>query len=82
MGMSNERSRNKAGRFVTIQSPSDALDAMEPLKPYMTGELAEILGWPRRSVYKVLSELADEGEIRQKKSEERRVILIRSEDMP
>ncbi|WP_227379949.1 helix-turn-helix domain-containing protein [Haladaptatus halobius] len=40
---------------------------MEPLDPSMTSEIAEELGWPRRTAYEVLNGFADDGEIRKKK---------------
>lgn len=79
-GMSENRSRNEAGQFTATRSPSAVLAAMEPLEPYTTGELAAALDWPRRSVYKVLSDLADDDEIRKKKPEPRRAIWIRPEE--
>jgi DNA-binding IclR family transcriptional regulator len=78
--MGENRARNDAGQFVTTRSPSAVLDAMEPLEPYTTGELADVLDWPRRSVYEVLDDLAAEGTIRKKKPEERRAIWIRPEE--
>ena len=45
----------------------------------MTSEIAKERGWPRRSAYEVLNGLTDEGEIRKKKPEARRVIWIRTE---
>lgn len=47
---------------------------MEPLEPYMTGEIAEVPGWPRRTAYEVLNGLVDDGEIRKKKPEASLVI--------
>jgi DNA-binding MarR family transcriptional regulator len=78
--MTAEKQRNDAGQYVTTRSPDAVLDAMEPLEPYTSGELAEMLGWPRRTVYQVLDGLADEGAIRKKKPEERRVIWMLLED--
>jgi predicted transcriptional regulator len=52
---------------------------MEPLEPYMTSEITEELGWPRRTANEELNGLAEEGEIRKKKPEARRVTWIRTE---
>ncbi|WP_227378316.1 hypothetical protein [Haladaptatus halobius] len=41
--------------------------------------MAEELEWPRQTAYEVLNRLAEEGEIRKKKPESRRVIWIRTE---
>lgn len=54
----------------------DVFNAMGPGEPYSTGELADILGWPSRSTFHVLDELADEGRIRKKKPSDRRAIWI------
>ncbi|SIR88889.1 Sugar-specific transcriptional regulator TrmB [Haladaptatus litoreus] len=54
----------------------DIHEALEPFEPCVTSEIAEVLGWPRWTVYKVLNRLAEEGEIRKKKPEARRVIWI------
>nr|WP_255679364.1 helix-turn-helix domain-containing protein [Haladaptatus salinisoli] len=43
----------------------------------MTSEIAENLGWPRRTAYRVLNGLTEEGETRTKKPEVRRVIRTR-----
>ena len=53
---------------------------MEPLEPYTTGELADNLGWPRRTVYELLTALEERGDVRKKKPEPRRAIWIRPED--
>ena len=80
--MTTEKQRNDAGQYVTTRSPAAVLDAMEPLEPYTSGELAEMLDWPRRTVYQVLDDLAEDGVIRKKKPEERRVIWMLLEDEP
>ena len=49
-------------------------------EPYATGELADRLGWPRRTVYELLSTLEERGDVRKKKPEPRRAIWIRPED--
>lgn len=73
--------RNEEGRFesehgVTIE---DVLEAMEPLEPYTTAELADMLGAPRRTVFNHLDKLAEQERIRKKKPEPRTVIWIRTE---
>lgn len=75
--MAENTARDESGQFVTTRSPTDVLDVMESLEPYTTGELADVLGWPRRSVYQALQELADEDRIRKKKPEPRRAIWMR-----
>ncbi|SIR88829.1 hypothetical protein SAMN05421858_4360 [Haladaptatus litoreus] len=67
------------GKFVQERKPADVFEVMEPLEPYMTSEIADELGWFRRSTYNVLSRLHENGEIRKKKPEARRVIWIRTE---
>lgn len=78
--MSKEKQRNEAGQYVRTRSPEAVLDVMEAFEPYTTGELAEMLEWPRRSAYQVLEALAEDGEIRKKKPEERRVIWMLVEE--
>ncbi|RBI60518.1 hypothetical protein DMJ13_18695 [halophilic archaeon] len=75
----DERERNEGGEFVQERKPEDVLEVIEPLEPYMTSEVADALDWPRRSAFNVLDDLADEGKIRKKKPEARRVIWIREE---
>ena len=65
--------------FVRERKPADVLAVMKPLETYMTSEIADELGWSRRSAYNVLSRLHENGEIRKKKPEARRVIWIRPE---
>ncbi|RBI59963.1 hypothetical protein DMJ13_19905 [halophilic archaeon] len=71
--------RNESGQYVQEHTTKDVLGVMDPLGPYMTSEIADELGWSRRSAYNVLSELAEDGKIRKKKPEERRVIWVRLE---
>lgn len=73
--------RNKQGRFesehgITVE---DVFNAMEPLEPYTTGELANMLGAPRRTVFNYLEALAEQERIRKKKPEPKRAIWIRSD---
>ncbi|WP_433630984.1 hypothetical protein [Halomicrococcus sp. NG-SE-24] len=75
----DERERDEGGEFVQERKPEDVLEVMEPLEPYMTSEIADALDWPRRSAFNVLDGLADEGKIRKKKPEARRVIWIHEE---
>lgn len=71
--------RNELGQFESGHdiTSDDVFEAMEPLEPYTTGELSEMLGAPRRSVYNYLEKLAEQGQIRKKKPEPRRAIWIR-----
>ena len=78
--MGENRPRNDSGQYVTTRSPDDVLTIMEPLEPYTTGELADNLGWPRRTVYELLATLEERGDVRKKKPEPRRAIWIRPED--
>jgi len=77
--MGENRPRNDSGQYVTTRSPDDVLAAMEPLEPYTTGELADDLGWPRRTAYELPTTLEERDDVR-KKSEPRRAIWIRPED--
>ena len=76
-----ETNRNEQGRFesehgITVE---DVFEAMEPLEPYTTGELADTLGAPRRTVFKYLEELAEQEQIRKKKPGPRSAIWIRTD---
>ncbi|WP_435157850.1 helix-turn-helix domain-containing protein [Haladaptatus sp. DFWS20] len=65
--MNDVLQRGEEGEFVQEQKPADILEIMEPLEPAMTSEIAEELGWPRRTAYEVLNGLADDGKNRKKK---------------
>lgn len=78
-GSESEKPRNNTGQFVKTRSPDDVYSAMDPVEPYTTGELADALGWPQRSMYQALDDLADAGEIRKKKTGPRQAIWIRLE---
>lgn len=78
--MSEKMARDEAGQFVATRSPADVLEAMEPSEPYTARELAEELGWPRRTAYELLSDLAEQGTIRRKKTGHRTVIWIHPEE--
>jgi DNA-binding IclR family transcriptional regulator len=73
------RERDKRGRFAADRDPADVLAVMEPMEPYKIGEVIDETGWPRRTVYQVLDELADEGKIRKKKPNATTAIWIRVE---
>ena len=77
--MNQDRTRNETGQFVATRSAEAVLDAMRQLEPYTASELAETLGWPRRTVHKLLSDLNEEGRVRRKKTGHRTVIWIRPE---
>lgn len=87
-GLSGEKSyrepmptseRNEQGRFEPEhgKTKEDVFNAMEHFEPYTTGELADTLDIPRRTVFNYLDDLAEEGRIKKKKPEPRRVIWIR-----
>lgn len=78
--MGDNRPRNESGQYVATRSPDAVLEAMEPLEPYTTGELADKLDWPRRTVYELLTTLEEQDDVRKKKPEPRRAIWIRSGD--
>lgn len=77
--MSEKMARDEAGQFVATRSSAEILGAMEPSEPYTARELAEELGWPRRTAYELLSDLTEQGMIRRKKTGHRTVIWIRPE---
>lgn len=75
------RKRTNDGRFESEHgvAAEEVFEAMEPAEPYTTGELADMVGAPRRTVYNYLEELAEQDRIRKKKPEPRRAIWIRTE---
>lgn len=77
--MPDQTNRNEGGRFESEHgiNAEDVLQAMEFYVPYTTGEMAEDLEIPRRTVYKYLEELYEEERISKKKPEPRRVIWMR-----
>ncbi len=77
MTENDERARNESGEYVQEHTEEAVLEVMKPLEPYMTSEIADELGWSRRSAYNVLTRLHESDEIRKKKPEARRVIWIR-----
>jgi transcription initiation factor IIE alpha subunit len=52
-------------------------EAMDPLEPYTTSEIASVLGVPKRIVRGLLNRLAEEETIRRKEPEPKRLIWIR-----
>ena len=78
--MSDDRDRDEGGKFVNSRDPSDVFEAMDPLEPYTSGELADVMGWPRRTVYEALQTLSEDGLIRKKKPEPRRAIWIKTDE--
>lgn len=77
--MTPAEQRNEQGRFVSEHgiTADKVFEAMDQLEPYTSAELADSLDAPRRTVYKYLEDLHDEGRIRKKKINQRRVIWIR-----
>ena len=82
ISMDEDRERNSHGRFTAGHNVTaeDIYEAMEPLEPYTSREIADKLDIPRRTAYEFLNDLADSGQIRKKKPEPRRAIWIRHEE--
>jgi hypothetical protein len=78
--MPDDRDRDEGGKFTKSRDPSDVFDAMDPLEPYTSGELADMMDWPRRTVYEALQTLSEDGKIRKKKPEPRRAIWIKTDE--
>jgi len=55
----------------------DVYEEMEPFEPYTTGELASIVGIPKRLARKLLNALTDDEKVRKKETKSDRVIWIR-----
>lgn len=71
--------RDEQGRYESEHgiAPADVFNAMEPIEPYTTAELAATVGAPRRTVLNYLDELAAQGRVRKKKPGQRQAIWIR-----
>lgn len=76
----SDKPRSEQGQFLRERDPTEVLEMMEPHEPYVTSELADALGWPRRTVYEVLSNLHDDGRVSKKQANSRAVMWMRSED--
>lgn len=70
--------RGDDGRFKAEheKEPGDLLDAMEPMEPYTTGEIARQVDIPRRTAYHYLEQLRELDRIVKKKPEPRLAIWI------
>ncbi|WP_231189020.1 hypothetical protein [Haladaptatus sp. DYF46] len=55
MTENDERPRNESGEYVQEHTEEAVLEIMKPLEPYMTSEIADELGWSRRSACNVLT---------------------------
>ncbi|WP_049985478.1 hypothetical protein [Halobellus rufus] len=75
-----KRTRDEQGRFQASTSPDDVYEAMEPLEPYSTNEIADELGLPHRTALHYFNQLAQNDRIRKKKTGKRTVIWIRMEE--
>lgn len=77
------RDRNTDGQFTRKVELDEVLDVMEPLEPYGTNEVGDILSdkfgkdFKRRTTYHWLTELRDHGKVRKKKIDAKRNIWIR-----
>lgn len=72
--------RAETGEFVKERDPEAVLAVMKPHEPYVTSELAEVIDWPRRSVYEALTELHETDRIHKKQKNARVVMWIRPGD--
>ena len=80
--MSDERVRNDAGQFVAQRDPETLAESMTPGEPYTTTELAEAVGWPRRSAYDALATLHDAERVNKKQVNARTIIWTRPAEGP
>lgn len=71
--------RNEEGKFQSEHGigTEDVFQAMDELEPYTTGELAEQLDAPRRTIFNYLEQLHENGRVQKKKPEPRRAIWMR-----
>jgi hypothetical protein len=77
--MPADRERNETGQFVVQRDSEDLLESMAPGEPHTASELAEVLGWPRRSVFDRLATLHEDDRIDKKQVNARTVIWTRPE---
>ena len=77
--MPADRERNETGQFVVQRDSEDVLESMAPGEPHTASELAEVLGWPRRSVFDRLATLHEDDRIDKKQVNARTVIWTRPE---
>lgn len=75
--MPTDRERNETGQFVAQRDPGDVVESMAPGEPHTASELAETLGWPRRSVFDALADLHERGAVNKKQVNARTVIWTR-----
>lgn len=73
------RDRDAKGRYTSESEidETDLLIAVESHEPASTREVADELGIPRRSALRYLDDLANNGNIRKKKLDPRRVVWMR-----
>lgn len=76
-----QSSRDDKGRFEASHelNAEDVFEAMEPLEPYTTSEIADALDAPKRTIFHYLDELSEEGKIQKKKPADTRVIWMRGQ---
>ena len=75
--MTIDRDRDDNGQFVARRDPENVFESMTPGEPHTASELAETVGWPRRSVFDALDHLHDADRVRKKKVTSRTVLWIR-----
>jgi len=75
--MSADRERDESGQYVSRRDPADVAASMNPGEPYTTTEVAELVGWPRRSAYAALATLSERDEVNKKQVNSRMVMWIR-----
>jgi len=62
-----KRTRDEQGRFQASTSPDDVYEAMEPLEPYSTNEIADELGLPHRTALHYFNQLPKTTEFARRK---------------
>jgi DNA-binding IclR family transcriptional regulator len=77
--MPADRERNETGQFVVQRDSEDLLESMAPGEPHTASELAEVLDWPRRSVFDRLATLHEDDRVDKKQVNARTVIWTRPE---
>ena len=79
----SDRERDEKGRFTSKKhiEKNEILSVVEEYEPASTREVADVVGIPRRSALRYLDDLSDEGTVKKKKLDPRRVVWTRDDPL-
>ena len=75
--MTTDRERDETGQFVARRDSEEVIESMTPGEPHTASELADVVGWPRRSVFDALDSLHEAGRVNKRKVSARTVLWTR-----